>query len=235
MTLVFFLDVYYCIIIAWTIFYLISTFVRIPELPWQDCSKYQSISLLPTTKHLWPMQVVCFAHNLFWLFVPVYLSFHLPVRLFAIDMFSSVPAVSADLLLGDLEEDCVGYYLCCYLLPYFFKYFARGYWTDGTDGSKRKQSPAKVYGVNFLWLQTTGGTRHPAILQAWTPPPVPTIRPLQWKSFGSKEKYCLQLLRICLFSNRRRASSTCLMGDRKQINIANIYLAAVVYTSIFSS
>jgi len=37
MTIVFFLDIYYCIIIAWTIFYLIATFVRLPGLPWQTC------------------------------------------------------------------------------------------------------------------------------------------------------------------------------------------------------
>nr|CAD7429474.1 unnamed protein product [Timema monikensis] len=40
MTIVFFLDVYYCIIIAWTIFYLIATFVRLPGLPWQDCNNW---------------------------------------------------------------------------------------------------------------------------------------------------------------------------------------------------
>lgn len=37
MTIVFFLDVYYCIIIAWTLFYLISTFVNIPNVPWKGC------------------------------------------------------------------------------------------------------------------------------------------------------------------------------------------------------
>ncbi|XP_063984364.1 sodium- and chloride-dependent GABA transporter 2-like [Diachasmimorpha longicaudata] len=37
MTIVFYLDVYYCIIIAWTLFYLISTFTKLPGLPWSDC------------------------------------------------------------------------------------------------------------------------------------------------------------------------------------------------------
>jgi len=37
MTVVFFLDIYYCIIIAWTFFYLIATFTSIPELPWNTC------------------------------------------------------------------------------------------------------------------------------------------------------------------------------------------------------
>ncbi|XP_052125084.1 sodium- and chloride-dependent GABA transporter 1-like [Frankliniella occidentalis] len=37
MTLVFFLDIYYCIIIAWTLYYLITTFIALPELPWSSC------------------------------------------------------------------------------------------------------------------------------------------------------------------------------------------------------
>ncbi|XP_043281772.1 sodium- and chloride-dependent GABA transporter 1-like [Venturia canescens] len=40
MTIVFFLDVYYCIIIAWTLFYLIATFTRLPELPWSNCGNW---------------------------------------------------------------------------------------------------------------------------------------------------------------------------------------------------
>ncbi|XP_017884157.1 sodium- and chloride-dependent GABA transporter 1-like [Ceratina calcarata] len=40
MTIVFFLDVYYCIIIAWTLFYLISTFVNIPSVPWKGCGNW---------------------------------------------------------------------------------------------------------------------------------------------------------------------------------------------------
>ncbi|KDR11741.1 sodium- and chloride-dependent GABA transporter 2-like isoform X3 [Zootermopsis nevadensis] len=40
MTIVFFLDIYYCIIIAWTIFYLIATFVRLPGLPWKTCDNW---------------------------------------------------------------------------------------------------------------------------------------------------------------------------------------------------
>jgi len=37
MMLVFFLDIYYCVIIAWTLFYLISSFTAIPDLPWDTC------------------------------------------------------------------------------------------------------------------------------------------------------------------------------------------------------
>ncbi|XP_020298339.1 sodium- and chloride-dependent GABA transporter 1-like [Pseudomyrmex gracilis] len=40
MTIVFFLDVYYCIIIAWTLFYLISTFVNLPTVPWSGCENW---------------------------------------------------------------------------------------------------------------------------------------------------------------------------------------------------
>jgi solute carrier family 6 GABA transporter-like protein 1 len=40
MTIVFFLDIYYCIIIAWTLFYLINTFIYMPELPWGTCGMY---------------------------------------------------------------------------------------------------------------------------------------------------------------------------------------------------
>jgi len=40
MTIVFFLDIYYCIIIAWTLFYLINSFVSIPDLPWGSCGNW---------------------------------------------------------------------------------------------------------------------------------------------------------------------------------------------------
>ncbi|CAB3370461.1 Hypothetical predicted protein [Cloeon dipterum] len=40
MTIVFLLDVYYCIIIAWTLFYLINTFTQLPDLPWQRCGNW---------------------------------------------------------------------------------------------------------------------------------------------------------------------------------------------------
>ncbi|XP_076290224.1 sodium- and chloride-dependent GABA transporter 1 [Lasioglossum baleicum] len=40
MTIVFFLDVYYCIIIAWSLFYLISTIVNAPGVPWSGCGNW---------------------------------------------------------------------------------------------------------------------------------------------------------------------------------------------------
>ena len=39
MTIVFFLDIYYCIIIAWTLFYLLATILSIPNLPWGSCGE----------------------------------------------------------------------------------------------------------------------------------------------------------------------------------------------------
>ncbi|XP_049823180.1 sodium- and chloride-dependent GABA transporter 1-like isoform X2 [Aethina tumida] len=40
MTIVFLLDVYYCLIIAWTLFYIISTFSSMPNLPWSTCDNW---------------------------------------------------------------------------------------------------------------------------------------------------------------------------------------------------
>lgn len=43
MTIVFFINIYYCIIIAWTLFYLFASFSAFPGLPWQSCSKQQHL------------------------------------------------------------------------------------------------------------------------------------------------------------------------------------------------
>ncbi|XP_065209333.1 sodium- and chloride-dependent GABA transporter 1-like isoform X2 [Planococcus citri] len=40
MTIVFLLDVYYCIIVSWTLLYLFSCFISLPSLPWQDCGHW---------------------------------------------------------------------------------------------------------------------------------------------------------------------------------------------------
>ncbi|XP_018324481.1 sodium- and chloride-dependent GABA transporter 1 [Agrilus planipennis] len=37
MTIVFFLDIYYCVIIAWTLYYILSAFVAMPDIPWRYC------------------------------------------------------------------------------------------------------------------------------------------------------------------------------------------------------
>lgn len=40
MTIVFLLDIYYCIIIAWTLFYIITTIASVPVLPWDSCDNW---------------------------------------------------------------------------------------------------------------------------------------------------------------------------------------------------
>ncbi|CAH0555838.1 unnamed protein product [Brassicogethes aeneus] len=40
MTIVFLLDVYYCLIISWTLFYIITTFSNMPILPWASCDNW---------------------------------------------------------------------------------------------------------------------------------------------------------------------------------------------------
>ena len=42
MTVVFYLDIYYCVIIAWTFFYLFSAFSALPDLPWDTCGQFAS-------------------------------------------------------------------------------------------------------------------------------------------------------------------------------------------------
>ena len=44
MTVVFYLDIYYCVIIAWTFFYLFAGFSSLPDLPWDTCGECSEIS-----------------------------------------------------------------------------------------------------------------------------------------------------------------------------------------------
>ena len=44
MTVVFYLDIYYCVIIAWTFFYLFAGFSSLPDLPWDTCGEWSEIS-----------------------------------------------------------------------------------------------------------------------------------------------------------------------------------------------
>ena len=46
MTVVGFLDIYYCVIIAWTFFYLFATFSALPGLPWATCGNCHSFSIV---------------------------------------------------------------------------------------------------------------------------------------------------------------------------------------------
>ena len=43
MTVVGFLDIYYCVIIAWTFFYLFATYSAIPDLPWATCGNFLTL------------------------------------------------------------------------------------------------------------------------------------------------------------------------------------------------
>lgn len=40
MVVVLLIDIYYTIIIAWTLFYFVATFTALPDLPWAGCSTY---------------------------------------------------------------------------------------------------------------------------------------------------------------------------------------------------
>ena len=62
MTIVFWLDIYYCIIISWTLYYLIMTFVHIPELPWRNCGRL-SCSQVPNQffSIQLPLSVLCYS------------------------------------------------------------------------------------------------------------------------------------------------------------------------------
>merc|ERR1719270_1368408 len=52
MTIVFFLDIYYCIIICWTLFYLINSLVAIPDLPWGSCGNWWNTPNCYDSEHL---------------------------------------------------------------------------------------------------------------------------------------------------------------------------------------
>ena len=52
MALVFFLDIYYCVIIAWTFFYFIAAFTAIPDLPWNTCGENYFYALIYLTKKI---------------------------------------------------------------------------------------------------------------------------------------------------------------------------------------
>ena len=46
MTVVGFLDIYYCVIIAWTFFYLFASWAALPDLPWDTCGQSKSKQLI---------------------------------------------------------------------------------------------------------------------------------------------------------------------------------------------
>ena len=60
MTVVGFLDIYYCVIIAWTFFYLFATYSAIPDLPWATCGNLLTLpSVVLLFHHRCSNQCVC--------------------------------------------------------------------------------------------------------------------------------------------------------------------------------
>ena len=53
MMVVGYLDIYYCVIIAWTFFYLFAGFTAIPSVPWDTCGQY------PGLLASWPPGLLC--------------------------------------------------------------------------------------------------------------------------------------------------------------------------------
>lgn len=61
MTIVFLLDVYYCVIVAWTFFYLASCFISFPTLPWESCSKlYRKITSISLSCKKGKLKYICY-------------------------------------------------------------------------------------------------------------------------------------------------------------------------------
>ena len=49
MMVVGYLDIYYCVIIAWTFFYLFAGFTAIPSVPWDTCGQYHDLVVVTET------------------------------------------------------------------------------------------------------------------------------------------------------------------------------------------
>lgn len=43
MVMVTYYNVYYCVIVAWSLYYFVASFVAIPDLPWNTCGTLESI------------------------------------------------------------------------------------------------------------------------------------------------------------------------------------------------
>ena len=65
MTIVFFLDIYYCIIICWTLFYLINSFVAIPDLPWGSCGNSKSQKFFIFRNHSFDIRILSYLISTF--------------------------------------------------------------------------------------------------------------------------------------------------------------------------
>ena len=43
MVMVTYYNIYYCVIVSWSLYYFIASFVSIPDVPWNTCSNAQNI------------------------------------------------------------------------------------------------------------------------------------------------------------------------------------------------
>ena len=43
MVMVLYYNIYYCIIVSWSLYYFIASFVSIPDVPWNTCGNYKII------------------------------------------------------------------------------------------------------------------------------------------------------------------------------------------------
>ena len=44
MVMVTYYNIYYCVIVAWSLYYFVASFVSIPDLPWSTCGKFVSLN-----------------------------------------------------------------------------------------------------------------------------------------------------------------------------------------------
>ena len=58
MVMVTYYNVYYCVIVAWSLYYFVASFVAIPNLPWDTCGKYEQMQ----HNSLYPKHSALIAH-----------------------------------------------------------------------------------------------------------------------------------------------------------------------------
>ena len=52
MVMVTYYNIYYCVIVAWSLYYFVASFVSIPDLPWSTCGKFVAINSFLKVKYL---------------------------------------------------------------------------------------------------------------------------------------------------------------------------------------
>ena len=48
MVMVTYYNIYYCVIVAWSLYYFVASFVAIPDLPWNTCGNLLKSCILVT-------------------------------------------------------------------------------------------------------------------------------------------------------------------------------------------